>query len=177
MLARAVAATRGVTFFSVGAAALVSKWRGDSEKLVRTLFAVAQRYAPSVVFIDEVDALAGTRDAEGEGNGASHRFKSELLQQMDGLVSRAGAGREQRAAAANGVLVLAATNCPWDIDAALRRCLEKRSDGPLPNCGERQQLLLRYLAGSPLRGDVDLADLAKAPDPRLQRGRHQAAMP
>ncbi|KAG2424306.1 hypothetical protein HYH02_015196 [Chlamydomonas schloesseri] len=173
MLARAVAATAGITFFAVGAAALTSKWRGDSEKMVRTLFAVAEACAPSVVFVDEVDALVGGGGGAGamEGGGgggdgdseASRRFKSELLQQMDGLTSRSGAGRPgARATAAAGVLVLAASNSPWDIDPALRRRLEKRIYIGLPEREARRAMLDAYLPeqGCRLAPDVDLDQLA-----------------
>ena len=124
MLARAAAATAGATFLNVSASSLTSKWRGESEKAVRALFALARHNAPCVVFLDECDAFMDRRggDDSGDGGGggkheheASRRVKSEFLMRMDGLAEDA----------MSGVLVLAATNLPWELDRALLRRLER----------------------------------------------------
>ena len=89
MLAKAVATECGTTFFNISASSIVSKWRGDSEKLVRVLFELARHHAPSTVFMDELDAVMSARDGGGGGGGGDHessrRLKTELLIQMDGL--------------------------------------------------------------------------------------------
>jgi katanin p60 ATPase-containing subunit A1 len=126
LLAKAVATECRTTFFNVSASSLASKWRGDTEKLVRILFEMAAFYAPTVLFFDEVDALASRR-TDGE-NDASRRMKTELLMRMDGVHAAAvtktdGTGSEEEAADVTRkmVLVLGATNQPWELDDAFQR--------------------------------------------------------
>lgn len=135
MLARAVATESKSTFFSVSSSTLTSKWHGESEKLVRALFGLAKALAPSIIFVDEIDSLLSARSS-GSEHEASRRSKTEFLVQWSDL-QRAAAGREQpgkdkKEGDPSRVLVLAATNMPWDIDEAARRRFVRRQYIPLP---------------------------------------------
>lgn len=108
LIGKAIAYESGATFFSISASSLMSKWTGESERLVKTLFAVASYREPAVVFIDEVDSLLTQRSSEE--NEASRRLKTEFLVQLDGA-----------ATPTDRVLVVGATNRPHELDEAARR--------------------------------------------------------
>ncbi|WCJ40651.1 Katanin p60 ATPase-containing subunit A1 [Euphorbia peplus] len=156
LLAKAVATECGTTFFNVSSATLASKWRGESERMVRCLFDLARAYAPSTIFIDEIDSLCNSRGASGE-HESSRRVKSELLVQVDGVSNTATNEDGSRKI----VMVLAATNFPWDIDEALRRRLEKRIYIPLPSFESRKELIKINLKTVEVAADVDIDEVAR----------------
>ena len=148
LLAKAVATECRTTFFNISASSVVSKWRGDSEKLIRTLFELARYHAPSTVFLDEIDAVMGSRDggggsssvggssSTGNDHEASRRMKTELLIQLDGVARGEDDGL---------VFLLAATNLPWALDPALLRRLEKRIFVDLPTLEARKAMVTKLL--------------------------------
>lgn len=146
MLARAVATESRSTFFSLSASSLTSKYLGDSEKLVRALFAVARMVAPSIIFIDEIDSLLGQRSGTAD-HETTRRIKTEFLIQWSNLQQAVPSSDGRRGAGdANRVLVLAATNLPWAIDEAARRRFVKRQYIPLPEPTTRSSQLRRLLS-------------------------------
>jgi katanin p60 ATPase-containing subunit A1 len=163
LLAKAVATECKTTFFNVSASTMASKYRGDSEKLVRILFEVARHYAPTTIFFDEIDALGGRRGG-GDEHEASRRVKAELLVQMDGVNSTTAPNPEDEEKEGDEpprlktVMCLAATNRPWDLDEALRRRLEKRIYIPLPEEKGRKQMF-----------DINLKDVKCSDDVKFDK--------
>jgi len=133
MLAQAIAAEGKATFLSISASALLSKWFGETSKLAAALFSLAGKVAPAVIFIDEVDALLGRR-REGE-HEAMTALKTEVMQLWDGLLS-GGSGP---------VLVLGATNRPFDLDSAVLRRFSLQLEVPMPGALQREQILEIHL--------------------------------
>ncbi|KAF7732749.1 Vacuolar protein sorting-associated protein 4 [Apophysomyces ossiformis] len=151
-LAKAVATEANSTFFSVSSSDLVSKWLGESERLVRNLFQMARENRPAIVFIDEVDSLCGSR-GEGESE-AARRIKTEFLVQMNGV------GNDM-----DGVLVLGATNIPWQLDNAIRRRFEKRIYIPLPDAHARAAMFALNVGSTPCTlTQADYKELAAMTD-------------
>jgi vacuolar protein-sorting-associated protein 4 len=144
-LAKVIASVANSTFFSVSSADLVSKYFGESSKLVRELFKMACDNKPAIIFIDEIDAICGQR-SEGE-HDATTSMKTEFLTCMNDIMDQ------------DGVLVLAATNRPFDLDPAVRRRFEKRIYIPLPNHQARLRLLQIHLgeeARSLSKDDIEM---------------------
>ncbi|MEM2320801.1 MAG: CDC48 family AAA ATPase [Candidatus Bathyarchaeia archaeon] len=151
LLAKAVATESEANFISIKGPEVLSKWVGESERAIREVFRRAKQAAPSIIFFDEIDAIAPVR---GGGYGDSHvteRVISQLLTEMDGI-------EELR-----GVVVLAATNRPDIIDPALLRPgrFDKLLYVPLPDLETRKEILKIHLRKKPLADDVDIDDLAK----------------
>ena len=136
LLARAAATECSATFFSASSAELLSKWLGESEKLIRSLFKVARLKAPSLIFMDEIDSVA-TKRGEGSESGGERRVKTQLLSEMQGLKSSHD----------KLLLVLGATNRPWDIDNAMLSRFEKRVHVPLPDLKGRTGIFKIHTEG------------------------------
>lgn len=120
MLGKAVATECSSTFYFVSSADLVSKYVGESERYVKQLFQMAKETIPSIIFIDEIDSLCSTR--KESDNDSSTRIKTEFLQQMQGVASPK-----------DGILVIGATNLPWQLDGAVLRRFQRRIYIPLPD--------------------------------------------
>jgi SpoVK/Ycf46/Vps4 family AAA+-type ATPase len=148
MVARAVANECNAQFISVGISDVLNMWMGESERNLAAMFDKARSAVPCVLFFDELDALAFSR-AKSSSN-TTRTVVNEFLSQLDGV------GRENR-----GILVLAATNMPWDVDDAMKRPgrFARQIFVPPPDLAARQEMLVSKLVGVPC-GDLDFAQLA-----------------
>ncbi len=133
MLAKALAHESGATFINLHISTFTEKWYGDSNKLVNAVFSLARKLQPSIVFIDEIDAVLGTRrSSEHEASGM---VKAEFMTHWDGLTSADTTGEPQR------ILVLGATNRIQAIDEAILRRMPKKFPITLPSEPQRLRIL------------------------------------
>ncbi len=149
MLAKAVANESEANFITVKGSALLSKWYGESEKRVEEIFRKARQVAPSIIFLDELDALVPIRGgALGEPH-ATERIVNQLLNEMDGLEEL------------HGVVVIGATNRPDIIDPALLRPgrFDELILAPVPDRESRRKIFEVHLKKAPLADDIDIDEL------------------
>lgn len=155
MLAKALAHESGACFINLHISTLTEKWYGDSNKLVNAVFSLARKLQPAIVFIDEIDAVLGTRRS-GE-HEASGMVKAEFMTHWDGLTSANSMGEPQR------VVVLGATNRIQDIDEAILRRMPKKFPVSLPPAAQRLRILALVLKDTKVdRPNFDLEYLVSA---------------
>ncbi|KEH25715.1 putative adenosinetriphosphatase [Medicago truncatula] len=148
MLAKAIANEAGASFINVSMSTITSKWFGEDEKNVRALFTLAAKVAPTIIFVDEVDSMLGQRTRVGE-HEAMRKIKNEFMTHWDGLLS----GPNEQ------ILVLAATNRPFDLDEAIIRRFERRIMVGLPSA-ENREMILKTLMSKEKHENLDFKELA-----------------
>ncbi|KAL0659900.1 hypothetical protein Bca4012_080485 [Brassica carinata] len=148
MMAKAIANEAGASFINVSMSTITSKWFGEDEKNVRALFTLAAKVSPTIIFVDEVDSMLGQRTRAGE-HEAMRKIKNEFMTHWDGLMSSSG----------DRILVLAATNRPFDLDEAIIR----RIMVGLPSVESREKIL-RTLLSKEKTENLDFHELAQMTD-------------
>ncbi|KAK8791914.1 hypothetical protein WA158_005291 [Blastocystis sp. Blastoise] len=143
MIGKAIAKESGATFINVQLSSLLNMYVGESEKITRSIFSLAHKLAPSIIFIDEVDILLGTRGSQQ--NEAYSQIKGEFLQLWDGVVTGRVDGQDNGDNHGN-VLIVAATNRPWDVDTAFLRRLPRTFLIDLPDEKQRVDILRKALS-------------------------------
>mmetsp|Transcript_13346 Transcript_13346/g.21865 ORF Transcript_13346/g.21865 Transcript_13346/m.21865 type:complete len:393 (+) Transcript_13346:125-1303(+) len=155
LLARALASNINGTFLKVVASAIVDKYIGESARIIREMFGYAKDHQPCVIFMDEIDAIGGSRFSEGtSADREIQRTLMELLNQLDGFDSL------------GSVKIVMATNRPDILDPALLRPgrLDRKIEIPLPNEASRLDILKIHAAGITKRGDIDYESVVKLAD-------------
>jgi katanin p60 ATPase-containing subunit A1 len=142
----------------VDSSILTSKWRGESEKLVSCLFSMARYYSPSIIFLDEIDALFLQRGSNSE-HEASRAFKSVMFSQIDGLYNTVNNVVSNNLN--KNIIIIGTTNHPWSLDIAIRRRLERRIYIPLPDFASRKQQFQLHTKSIKLSADIDFNELAR----------------
>ncbi|CAB3406346.1 unnamed protein product [Caenorhabditis bovis] len=147
LLAKAVARAAGCRFINLQVSNLTDKWYGESQKLAAALFSVAQKFQPTIIFIDEIDSFL--RDRQSHDHEATAMMKAQFMTLWDGFASTG-----------DQIIVMGATNRPRDVDAAILRRMTAKFQVPLPNSQQREQILKVILRNEEL-GDVDLLKVAE----------------
>ncbi|EYU23405.1 hypothetical protein MIMGU_mgv1a001595mg [Erythranthe guttata] len=149
MMAKAIANEAGASFINVSMSTITSKWFGEDEKNVRALFTLAAKVSPTIIFVDEVDSMLGQRNKAGE-HEAMRKIKNEFMTHWDGLLTKPG----------ERILVLAATNRPFDLDEAIIRRFERRVMVGLPSVDNREKIMRTLLSKEKVDEGLDFMELA-----------------
>jgi transitional endoplasmic reticulum ATPase len=154
MLAKATAGEIDATFFRISPADVLSKWVGEAEQNIKRLFDTAAAEPRSIIFIDEIEALVPAR--RDEGSSVMQRVVPQILQGVEGFDKKAG----------RPILLMGATNVPWQLDPAILRPgrFDEKVYIPLPDLSARRKMLEMYLSHRPLATDVNLDSLANRLD-------------
>ncbi|KAK1366541.1 putative cell division cycle ATPase [Heracleum sosnowskyi] len=152
MMAKAIAREAGASFINVSMSTITSKWFGEDEKNVRALFTLAAKVSPTIIFVDEVDSMLGQRTRVGE-HEAMRKIKNEFMTHWDGLLSKSN----------ERILVLAATNRPFDLDEAIIRRFERRIMVGLPTAESREKILRTLLSKEKVE-ELDFKELGTMTD-------------
>ncbi|MFC6756188.1 AAA family ATPase [Halomicroarcula sp. GCM10025894] len=138
-------------FIEVGPADVTSKYMGEPAQKVEELFAIARANAPCVLFIDEIDGIAGDRDGDSNMNSSEQQLVNQLLTELEGISEE-------------DVVVVGATNLVEDVDGAIRRSgrFDERVEVPEPDAEARRSILKLHLAGRPTAEDLDLEPVVEA---------------
>ncbi|KAJ3274883.1 hypothetical protein HDV01_001747 [Terramyces sp. JEL0728] len=150
MLAKAIAKSSGAKFMNISLSDIFDKYIGEGEKNVRAIFTLARKIdGPCVIFLDEVDAVFGSRRSD-ESGGNRREIMNQFMSEWDGLTNNN-----------RGLIILGATNRPFDLDDAILRRMPRRILVDMPNEEARKSILAVHLKGEELGKDVDLSELAK----------------
>merc|ERR1719336_1745917 len=153
MTAKAIARTAKATFFDIKMSKIMSKWYGETGKYISAIFSLARKLAPSILFIDELDAFLGTR-GKGTEHAVDSQTKALFLSLWDGLSSDDY----------SGVVVLGATNRPWDVDRAILRRLPRQYKFPMPDHNSRAKILEKTLNKIRVNANIDINQIAAKTD-------------
>jgi transitional endoplasmic reticulum ATPase len=150
MLAKATAGEIDATFFRISPADVLSKWVGEAEQNIKKLFDAAAGEKRSIIFIDEIEALVPAR--RDDGSSVMQRVVPQILQGVEGFDKKAG----------RPILLMGATNVPWQLDPAILRPgrFDEKVYIPLPDLPARRKMLEIYMAHRPVAANVDLDAIA-----------------
>lgn len=152
MLAKAIAKESKASFINLRISTLTDKWFGESQKLVKAVFTLARKIQPTIIFIDEIDSFLRSR--QSNDHEVTAMMKAEFMSLWDGLTT----DQEAR------IVILGATNRPWDIDQAILRRMPKQFSVPLPSLEQREKILRLTLKEINLESGFDFAKIARLTD-------------
>lgn len=149
LMAKAIARAAKARFINLQMSILTDKWYGESQKLAAAVFSLAEKFQPTIIFIDEIDSFL--RDRQAQDHEATAMMKAEFMSLWDGFTS-----------SDNAIIVMGATNRPYDVDKAILRRMPARFYVPLPSIEARADILRTILRGEPVDAGIDFRRVAEA---------------